>query len=635
MIKFSDMALRRGTRLLFEKVDLELGSRDKVGLIGDNGSGKSSLLSMISGSVGSDRGELRIPRDTLIAHAGQETPDNDRSALDHVLDGDAEFRRVESALARAEALQDNDTAWLHSRMDEIDGYRTASRARRLLSGLGFHPADHDRATRTFSGGWRVRLNLAQALMCPSDLLLLDEPTNHLDLDTIVWLEEWLGKYQGTLIIVSHDREFIDSTCRRIMHIENRGIRLYTGNFTRFEQQRAQWLASRQGIHAKQRRQIEHMERFIRRFRYKASKARQAQSRIKALEKMQTVLPAHSDSPFRFSFRPCGRVSDPILKLEQVDAGYDGEKVLHQINLSLARGHRIGLLGPNGSGKSTLVKVLAGELDLMSGSRIAARHLRTGYFAQHQLDQLDPGLSAMQQFQQQYPQCPTREIRRYLGGFDFAGERVNEPIGQFSGGEKARLALSLLIFDRPNLLLLDEPTNHLDMAMRHALGMAMQAYEGAIILVSHDRSLINRVTDQLLIVQHGRLKEFDDDMESYLRLLKQAGRDRLAGPAGQTGTVQKSVPSRKKRRQMTAQLRQQLKPARDLIRRLEQEMKRIQDRGDELERILMDPRTYERESTAALAALMQEKSDLEQETARIESRWYEASEELETLEQSLG
>ena len=635
MIKLSKIGLRRGPRLLFENADIEFTNRDRVGLIGDNGSGKSSLLSMISGSISPDLGELHIPSGTRIAQAAQETPDNDRSVLDHVLDGDAEFRRVESALNRAGAREDHDTAWLHSRMDEIDGYRASSRARRLLSGLGFNPAEHNRATRTFSGGWRVRLNLAQALMCPSDLLLLDEPTNHLDLDTIVWLEEWLNRYPGILIVVSHDREFIDSTCQRIMHIENHGIRIYTGNFTQFERQRAQWLAGRHSTYEKQRKQMEHMERFIRRFRYKASKARQAQSRIKMLEKMQVVLPAHSDSPFRFSFRPCHRVSDPILTLEQVDAGYDGNKVLHQTSLSLANGNRIGLLGPNGSGKSTLIKILSGELGLMSGNRVTAKHLRIGYFAQHQLDQLDPGVSPMQQFQQRYRKCTTQGIRKYLGGFGFRGERVNEPIGWFSGGEKARLALSLIIFDRPNLLLLDEPTNHLDMAMRHALGIAMQDYEGAIILVSHDRNLINSVTDELWILQQGRLEEFHDDMKSYLQRLKQASRARLAGNDPLPGTTRTSKPNRKKRRQVKARLRQQLKPKRELIRRLEQEMKRAQDRMNELERILMDPRTYERESTADLAALAREKSGLEQDIAQIESRWYEASEDLETLERSLG
>ena len=635
MIKLSKIGLRRGPRLLFENADIEFKNRDRVGLIGDNGSGKSSLLSMISGSLSPDQGELHIPSGTRISQAAQETPDNDRSALDHVLDGDAEFRQVESALSRAGDREDHDTAWLHSRMDEIDGYRASFRASRLLSGLGFNPAEHNRATRTFSGGWRVRLNLAQALMCSSDLLLLDEPTNHLDLDTIVWLEEWLNRYPGTLIVVSHDREFIDSTCQRIMHIENHGIRIYTGNFTQFEQQRAQWLAGRHSTYDKQRKQMEHMERFIRRFRYKASKARQAQSRIRMLEKMQVVLPAHSDSPFQFSFRPCSRVSDPILTLEQVNAGYDGNEVLHQTSLSLANGDRIGLLGPNGSGKSTLIKVLAGELGLMSGNRVTAKHLRIGYFAQHQLDQLDPGLSPMQQFQQRYQQCTTQETRKYLGGFGFRGERVNEPIGRFSGGEKARLALSLIIFHRPNLLLLDEPTNHLDMAMRHALGIAMQDYEGAIILVSHDRNLINSVTDELWILQQGRLEEFHDDMKSYLQRLKQASRARLMDNDPLPGTTRASKPNRKKRRQVKAQLRQQLKPKRELIHRLEQEMKRIQGRMNELERILMDPRTYERESTADLVALAQEKSGLEQDLAQIESRWCDASEDMEALEHSLG
>ena len=519
MIKIDQLAIRRGGQLLFENVSQNIYHGDKIGLVGDNGSGKSSLFAAFLGEIHIDRGRLHMPSAMRISHVAQETPDNDRSALDHVIDGDRAFRDVQAKLAAMDGQHDENRAWLYSKMDDIDGYRVSAKAARLLSGLGFKTNEHAHPTSSFSGGWRVRLNLAQALMTPSDLLLLDEPTNHLDLDAIVWLEEWLKKYQGTLVLISHDWALVDACCQQIFHINHNRIDSYSGNYTQFEHLRTKKLATEQGLHQKQKKKMAHMENYIRRFRYKASKARQAQSRIKALEKLQKIAPAHAGSPFSFRFGPCDRLSDPIIKLDGVDAGYGEHTILSNINLSVSGGDRLGLLGANGDGKSTLIKIIAGALTPSSGIRQAAKHLKIGYFAQHQLEQMETGLTPLQQFQRRYPTVSSREIRRYLGGFDFRGERVNQMIVSLSGGEKARLALALLIYACPNFLLLDEPTNHLDMEMRHALNMAIQGYDGAIMLVSHDRSLIDSVTDQLVLVQAGKVREFNDDMDAWLRILR--------------------------------------------------------------------------------------------------------------------
>ena len=469
-------------------------------------------------------------------------------------------------------------------------------------------------------------------MAPSDLLLLDEPTNHLDLDAIVWLEDWLKKYAGTMIIISHDREFIDSCCRRILHIENQGVRSYSGNYSQFEKQRAERLSLEAAMYDKQQKRIAHMESFIKRFRYKASKAKQAQSRIKALEKMQLIVPAHVESPFDFRFKPCDRVSDPILQLENVEAGYGENVVLSNINLSVASGDRIGLLGANGAGKSTLIKVLAQTLDPLNGKRIETKHLKIGYFAQHQMEQLNPQHSPMQEFQILYPQTTTQEVRRYLGGFDFQGERVLEPVGPFSGGEKARLALALLIYDAPNLLLLDEPTNHLDMEMRHALSLALQNYEGAMVLVSHDRNLLNTVTDELWLIREGTLRPFKEDMSAYLTLLKQKySVDDKAASAERSQAPAREKLTKKQIRQQQAQFRELTQNQRKKVKKLESRMSEIQAEIDRLNTYLNDPETYETESTANLATLMQKKSDWESELKSNEAQWLEAAEKLEELE----
>ena len=635
MIRLTNISLRRGTHLLFQDVSLDLHPGEKVGLVGANGSGKSSLILLLMGQIHSDSGDLYLPSDTRISHVAQETPSSQSSALDYVLDGDTEYRALQNKLKNQSQQDDSEISQIYSRLDEIDGYAAPSRAAKILSGLGFQNQDIDRPTSSFSGGWRVRLNLAQALMTPSDLLLLDEPTNHLDLDAIVWLEGWLKKYQGTIVVISHDRDFIDGCSKKILHIENQRIRGYTGNYSEFERARADRIETEQKVYEKQVKKIAHMESFVRRFKYKASKAKQAQSRIKALEKIQLTAPAHLDSPFSFSFKPCERLSDPILQLEDISAGYEDNTVLSDVSVDIARGDRIGLLGVNGAGKSTLIKILAERLEPFSGSRISGKHLNVGYFAQHQMEQLDERLSPMQLMQASFPTATTQEIRNYLGGYNFRGEKVDESVSVFSGGEKARLVLAKLIYSEPNLLLLDEPTNHLDMEMRHALNLAIQEFQGAIVLVSHDRNLLNSVADQLFLIDQGTLTEFNDDLETYLKILRQnqARREQQIDSSDDNSALSEKPEnvSKKQRRQLQAQKRQMLKPARDKVRGLEKDMDQIRVKIADLETILENPETYETESTANLSKMMQTRSELMSQMEDIETAWLDAAENLEVME----
>jgi len=522
VIQFRKLCLARGTRVLFSDASLQIHPGWRVGLTGANGSGKSSLFALLRGDLHQDRGELEIPPGWVIAHVAQETPALACSALDYVLDGDAELRAVEGALAEAEAAHDGARIGeLHARLGEIDGYAAPARAAALLDGLGFSQADLTRPVADFSGGWRMRLNLAQALMCRSDLLLLDEPTNHLDLDAVIWLEQWLSAYRGTLVLISHDRDFLDACVSHVLYIEQQRVTLYTGGYSDFERQRAERLAQQQAMYERQQRQIAHMEDYVRRFRAKATKARQAQSRIKALERMERVAAAHVDSPFTFSFRPAPPAPDPLLQIEGGAVGYGERAVLSDLRLQLRPGERVGLLGRNGAGKSTLVKLLANQLKLSAGTRREGKGLVTGYFAQHQLETLRPEESPLQHLLRLDPQAREQELRDYLGGFDFRGDGVGgtstpatAPCGPFSGGEKTRLALALLIWSRPNLLLLDEPTNHLDLEMRHALTLALQDFDGAMVLVSHDRALLRATCDRFVLVDGGVAREFDGDLDDY-------------------------------------------------------------------------------------------------------------------------
>ena len=515
MIQFKQLTLVRGLKTLIQGATLQLHPGHKVGLTGANGAGKSSLFALLRGEMQLEAGDLDMPASWVIAHVAQETPALAMPAIEFVLDGDAELRQIEAALAAAEASQQGELiAELHHRLLDIEGYAAKARAAELLSGLGFSQANLQQAVATFSGGWRVRLNLARALMCRSDLLLLDEPTNHLDLDAVIWLEGWLQSYRGTLILISHDRDFLDAIVNHIAHIEQQTLTLYRGGYSDFERQRAEKLALQQALFEKQQRKVSHLQSYIDRFRVQATKARQAQSRIKALERMEMISAAHVDSQFNFEFRVPLAAPDPLLVLDEMAVGYQGVALIKDIVLAIRPGERIGLLGRNGAGKTTLIKLLAKELAPLSGKRVEGKDLNIGYFAQHQLEQLRLDESPLQHMMKLDPLTREQEHLNFLGGFDFKGDMARSPCLNFSGGEKSRLALALLIWTRPNLLLLDEPTNHLDLEMRHALTMALQDYQGGVVLVSHDRALLRASCDEFVLVADGQAIPFDGDLEAY-------------------------------------------------------------------------------------------------------------------------
>ncbi|HJS21784.1 MAG TPA: ATP-binding cassette domain-containing protein, partial [Steroidobacteraceae bacterium] len=540
MLNFQDVQLRRGTRVLFEHATFTIYRGEKVGITGANGSGKSSLLALVSGELHPESGEFSRPAGLRIAAVAQETPAVEQAAIDYVLDGDLELRAVERLLASTAQTHDGaELAELHARFEALDGYAARSRAAQLLAGVGFASDELERPVSSFSGGWRMRLNLARALMRRSDLLLLDEPTNHLDLDAVIWLESWLADYRGTLLLIAHDREFLDGVVSRIVHLERQALRAYSGNYSAFETQRAADLALAQALYEKQQREIRHVLQFVERFRAKQSKARQAQSRLKLLERMERIAPAHVDTPFEFEFLPPEKLPRPLLRIEGQSVSFGERRVLEDVDLTLMPGDRIAVLGRNGAGKSTLMKLLAGVLDGSGGRREQAADLRVGYFAQHQLEQLDDAASPFEHLRNRggpgMQAAPEQVLRDHLGGFGFPGERAFEPVGPFSGGERARLVLALLVAQRPNLLLLDEPTNHLDLEMRHALSMALQEYSGALIVVAHDRHLIRSVADTLWLVADGGVAPFDGDLDDYARLLSQPP----AGPS-ETGSLSGSV-----------------------------------------------------------------------------------------------
>ena len=629
MLSFSALALRRGTQVLFEQASFKINAGNRVGITGANGCGKSSLFALILNQIHSDAGELTLPPATVIAHVAQETPAVDRAALDYVLDGDVELRKIQQRLAEAEKNNNGEQqAECHGRLDEIDAWSAASRAGKLMLGLGFKKEQLNHGVSSFSGGWRMRLNLAQALMCRSDLLLLDEPTNHLDLDAVIWLEQWLLNYSGTLLLISHDRDFLDRVTSHIVHIEQQRMTLYSGNYSAFEKLRAERLALQQSQYEKQQREIEHIESFIRRFKAKASKAKQAQGRVKALQRMELISAAHIDSPFHFKFHRAEKLPHPLMRLEDVDAGYGEVKILSKTSLSLLPGDRIALLGHNGAGKSTLIKLLAGELKPLSGRLEQSSELRVGYFAQHQLEQLDPEASALLHLQRLDRKLSEQQIRTYLGGFNFHGDRVLEPVAPFSGGEKARLVLALLIYQRPNLLLLDEPTNHLDLEMRHALSMALQDFEGAMVLVSHDRHLLRAVSDQFLLVDKGQVSVFDDDLDAYRNWLLQA--ERPANEKNEKNGSALSAQNRKNQRQQQAQQRKQLSPLKKQLHQLEEKMQQLQNQIQQIEDELAKPEIYQSENRLRMEELNKQRAELSQELMASEESWLNQSEELEQL-----
>ena len=522
MIILQQISLQRGTQFLLDKTNATIQPQKCAAIIGANGCGKSSLFKLLLKELTLDNGDIIIPHQWRIAHMAQEVAESQRSTIDYVLDGDNELRKIEKDI-QAATESENHTALAHAytELEAIDGYTANNRAQKLLHGLGFLQKDFGKKVSDFSGGWRIRLNLAQALMCPSDLLLLDEPTNHLDIDATLWLEQWIKSYQGTVLFISHDRDFINSISDQILHIENQKITSYTGNYSSFEVQRAQCLAQQQANYQKQQQRINEITQFVNRFKAKATKAKQAQSRLKELERMEKIVPAHVDSPFSFSFSKADKTSNPLLCLEQATLGYETKSIIKKADLVLRSDSRIGLLGPNGAGKSTLVKTLVGDLALIHGKKTGSEHLHIGYFAQHQLEFLDLQASALLHIQRLSPTVTEQEIRNFLGSFNFHGDKATEAISPFSGGEKARLALALTVWQKPNLLILDEPTNHLDLEMRHALTLALQMYKGALIVISHDRHLLKNTVDQFYLVAQQSLRFFDGDLNDYQCWLKES------------------------------------------------------------------------------------------------------------------
>jgi ATP-binding cassette subfamily F protein 3 len=634
MLRLENIALRRGANLLIENAELLVHAGHRVGLVGRNGCGKTSLFALIRGELETDAGAVCLTPKTVIAHVAQELPDSDRTALDFVIDGDAELRELQVALVHLEARHENANdhqalADLHGRMETIDGYAAEARAGRLLHGLGF-PAEVARnPVASFSGGWRVRLALARALMCRSDLLLLDEPTNHLDLPAILWLEQWLKGYPGMLMVISHDRDFMDTVCTHIAHIEQQKLCFYTGNYSEFEARRAEQLALRQAMYEKQQQEIREIQRFIDRFRAKATKARQAQSRVKMLERMTTIAPAHADSPFHFKFLDPKRRPQHLLQMEQLAVGYESP-ILSGLRLNISAGARIGLLGINGAGKSTLVKALATGDTVLAGARTLHKDTVIGYFAQHQLELLDPDASVMQHLMRQSPNLTEQEARNFLGGFDFRDERVFEPVRPFSGGEKARLVLALIVQQRPNLLLLDEPTNHLDLEMRYALTLALQEYSGALVVISHDRHLLRSVCDELMLVHDGRCEPFDNDLDYYARWVAGDTRKPVSGQA------QTSIASgdRKARRRDDAERRQRIKPYTDKVNALEKQVVRARKNLDAIEAQLAEPALYESGDKDELQGLLLDRARAKAQLSELEDECLVAMEALEQAEQLL-
>ncbi|MEA3302574.1 MAG: ATP-binding cassette domain-containing protein [Pseudomonadota bacterium] len=630
MIRFENVSLRRGVKLLFEEASLTIHPGQNVGLTGRNGTGKSSLFALLLQHYPTDAGDISLPAGWVTAHVAQETPATESSALDYVLDGDEELRQLQTLLENT--TDGARLGELHAQLDAIDGYRAESRAARLLHGLGFQNEEMRQAVSSFSGGWRMRLNLARALMCRSDLLLLDEPTNHLDLDAVMWLEEWLRKYPGTLLLISHDRDFLDSVCKHILNIEHHRATLYSGNYSAFEKVRAERLANQQAEHEKQQREMAHMQQYVDRFRAQATKAKQAQSRLKALQRMKLISPAHIDSPFHFKFLTPRHRPDPLMTMEKVATGYAASTpVIQNLNLNIHAGDRIGLLGPNGAGKSTLIKLLAQMLPVLSGQLTQAKECLIGYFAQHQVDQLNPDHSPFEHLRQLNPKISDQQGRNFLGGFGFQGERALERVAPFSGGEKARLALALIVYQRPNLLLLDEPTNHLDIEMRQALVEALQEFQGAMLIVSHDRFLLRATCDHLWLVDDQRVLDFKGDLDDYRRWL--ANRDNNSDAETSQQQHGANTSSRKDLKRQQAQQRQQLRPLRKKAEQLEASVEKLQQQSETLQMQLADSGIYQEQRKQELKQLLEEKGEIDAGLAETEEQWMQALEELEAAQQT--
>jgi ATP-binding cassette subfamily F protein 3 len=652
MIRLQQLSLMRGTKPLFDNTDLTLNPGDKIGLIGANGAGKSTLFGMLRDELHPDQGSIDFPRNWRVAYVAQETPALERPAVEYAIDGDTTLRRLEKELAEVEAMDDQEAAGhrmgeLYGLLADADAYTVRSRGEQLLAGLGFSQDQMMQPVSSFSGGWRMRLNLAQALMCPSDLLLLDEPTNHLDLDAIIWLEDWLKRYTGTLIVISHDRDFLDGVVNVIVHIDERKLKRYSGNYSSFERQRAAQIVLAQGMLEKQQRKQAHLQSYIDRFKAQATKARQAQSRIKALARMEEIAPLRAAAEFSFEFREPLRAPNPLLTLENVAMGYRSaegtdKQIISGVNFSLQTGQRIGLLGVNGAGKSTFIKTVAGDLSSLGGVVNVGKGLVIGYFAQHQLEMLRDDESPLWHLVRIAPDVREQELRNFLGSFNFPGTMVTSPIRPFSGGEKARLALALIVWQRPNLLLLDEPTNHLDLETREALTDALAQFEGTLMLVSHDRHLLRATTDQFLIVADGKLTAFDGDLDDYKDWLfktKLAAKTAAANesPAARSATTPaiaeaattNAVTSNNKVAK-SALSSAQRKPIEARIKRLEEQMSRLTEQKSTLDARLADSAVYEPDQKNELRTLQEEHASCSKALETLEAEWLEQQEALEKL-----
>ncbi|MDP0342767.1 ABC transporter ATP-binding protein [Glaesserella parasuis] len=634
MIFFTDLTLKRGQTILLEQANATIHTGQKVGLIGKNGCGKSSLFALLKNELQAEGGDASYPKNWSIAWVNQETPALDISALDYVIQGDREYTQLTAQLEQAN-LENNGNliATLHAQLDTIDAWTIQSRASTLLNGLGFSTEQLQLPVKSFSGGWRMRLNLAQALICRSDLLLLDEPTNHLDLDAVIWLERWLSNYRGTLLLISHDRDFLDPIIDRVLHIEQQKLFDYTGNYSSFEIQRATKLAQQNAAYQQQQQKIAHLQKFIDRFKAKATKAKQAQSRVKALEKMELIAPAYADSPFSFEFREPLSLPNPLLMMEKVSAGYGERTVLQSVKLNLVPGSRIGLLGRNGAGKSTLIKLLAGEIQAQSGHTQLAKGVQLGYFAQHQLDTLRADESALWHLARLAPEKTEQELRNYLGGFAFHGDKVKQTVSSFSGGEKARLVLALIVWQRPNLLLLDEPTNHLDLDMRQALTEALTQYEGSLVIVSHDRHLLRSTVNEFYLVHDGKVEEFNGNLEDYQKWLNELNAQLEFAKKADNPTAchnENSAVNRKEQKRQEAELRQQAAPLRKKLTQLEKELEKLTASLTTLEETLASPEIYDAENKAKLTDILAKQVATKKQLEEVEMEWLEVQEQLEVL-----
>lgn len=640
MIQFDNLSIRRGENMLFDGASFQIHAGQKVGLTGANGCGKSSLFAVFRQELVIDKGDVKIPKDWVMAHVAQEAPADQRAAIEHVLDGDAEWRELESKIQDSEHPR---FLKYQSRYEEIGGYSARSRAAQLLDGLGFKPQDIDKPAKEFSGGWRVRLNVAQALMCRSDLLLLDEPTNHLDLDAVLWLERWLKHYSGTLILIAHDRDFLDQLTTHTLHIEQQKAQLYKGNYSAFEKIRAEQLANQQSQFDKQQREIAHMQDFVRRFRAKATKATQAQSRLKALEKMERIAPAHVDSPFDFAIPDPEKNPSPLLSLHDACVGYGDTNIVEGIEFAMTPGDRVGLIGPNGAGKSTVIKLLAGELSLSSGNYHASKEINIGYFAQHQIEQLQMEHTPMEHIRLLDEECNNgqateNQLRRYLGSFGFTGNKATSKVAPFSGGEKSRLALALICYQKPNILLLDEPTNHLDLEMRQALAVALQDYSGAVVLVSHDRHLLKVNSDKLILVANGRATEFQGSVDDYPKWLVEHNKGNNPSnelqDAEPSSQPENTAAAKKEQKRLDAERRKQLQPLSSKIKRSERVIEKLNAEKQQIEDKLADNELYSEHNKEQLKKLLTDQAYLQKELDQAEMDWLDATQQHEDLSEEL-